>query len=29
MAVGYPADTRPEPTREPMERIVSFEKWGF
>ena len=29
MAVGYPADSRPEPKREPMENIVSFEKWKF
>ena len=29
MTVGYPADSRPEPQREPMERIVSFEKWGL
>jgi nitroreductase len=29
MAVGYPADSRPEPKREPMERIVCYEKWKF
>ena len=29
MTVGYPADSRPEPTREPMASIVSFDKWGF
>ena len=29
MAVGYPADSKPEPKREPMEKIVSFEKWKF
>jgi len=29
MTVGYPADSKPEPQREPMERIVSFEKWKF
>ncbi len=29
MAVGYPADTKPEPKREPMDKIVSFEKWKF
>jgi len=29
MAVGYPADKRPEPRREPVERIVCFEKWKF
>ncbi len=29
MAVGYPADSKPEPKREPMGKIVSFEKWKF
>lgn len=29
MTVGYPADTKPQPQREPMEKIVSFEKWEF
>ena len=29
MTVGYPADSKPEPKREPMEKIVSFEKWMF
>jgi len=29
MAVGYAADSKPEPKREPMENIVSFEKWKF
>ena len=29
MTVGYPADNKPEPKREPMEKIVSFEKWKF
>jgi nitroreductase len=29
MAVGYPADKRPEPKREPMDRIVCYEKWAF
>jgi nitroreductase len=29
MAVGYPADSKPEPKREPMDKIVSFEKWKF
>ena len=29
MAVGYPADSKPEPKREPMDRIASFEKWKF
>ncbi|MHC4170138.1 MAG: nitroreductase family protein [Planctomycetota bacterium] len=29
MTVGYPADNKPEPQRERMEKIVSFEKWKF
>jgi len=29
MTVGYPADSKPEPKREPMEKIVSFERWNF
>ena len=29
MALGYPADTFKEHRREPMDRIVSFEKWQF
>ncbi|OHB73808.1 MAG: nitroreductase [Planctomycetes bacterium RBG_16_55_9] len=29
MAVGYPADSKPEPKREPMEKIVCYEKWAF
>ncbi|MHC4330197.1 MAG: nitroreductase family protein [Planctomycetota bacterium] len=29
MTVGYPADNRPEPKREPMEKIVSYESWKF
>ena len=29
MTVGYPADTRPEPKRQPLEKIVSYEKWNF
>ena len=29
MTVGYPADSKPEPKREPMDKIVSFEKWKF
>ena len=29
MTVGYPADSKPKPKREPMEKIVSFEKWKF
>lgn len=29
MAVGYPADSKPKTKREPMEKIVSFQKWSF
>jgi len=29
MAVGYPADNRPEPKREPIDRIACYEKWTF
>ncbi len=29
MTVGYPADSRPEPKREPMGKIVSYESWKF
>jgi nitroreductase len=29
MTIGYPADSKPEPKREPMDKIVSFEKWKF
>ena len=29
MTVGYPADTKPEPKRQPLEKIVSYEKWNF
>lgn len=29
MAIGYPADARPEPDREPIEKIVCYEKWKF
>lgn len=29
MALGYPADAPKEHRREPVERIVSFEKWQF
>jgi nitroreductase len=29
MAVGYPAGSRPEPNREPIEKIACFEKWQF
>ena len=29
MAVGYPADSKSEPKREPMEKIVCYDKWRF
>jgi len=29
MAIGYPADTKPEPKREPIENIVCYDKWAF
>lgn len=29
MAVGYPADNKPEPKREPIDRIACYEKWTF
>jgi nitroreductase len=29
MAIGYPADSKKEPQREPMEKIVCYEKWKF
>jgi len=29
MAVGYPADSRPQPKRETIEKIVCYEKWKF
>ena len=29
MTVGYPADSRPEPKREPMEKIACYESWKF
>ena len=29
MAIGYPADSKPEPKREPIEKIVCYEKWTF
>ncbi len=29
MALGYPADTPKAHRREPLETIVSFEKWAF
>ncbi|MHC4511182.1 MAG: nitroreductase family protein, partial [Planctomycetota bacterium] len=29
MAVGYPADSKPRPKREPMDKIVCYETWTF
>ncbi len=29
MTVGYPADSKSEPKREPMEKIVCYDKWRF
>jgi nitroreductase len=29
MAVGYPADSKPEPKREPIEQIVCYDTWKF
>ena len=29
MAIGYPADSKKEPQREPMEKILCYEKWKF
>ncbi len=29
MAVGYPADSQKEPKREPMKKILCYEKWQF
>ena len=29
MIVGYPADTKPKPKREPIENIVCYDKWTF
>ncbi|MFC1605134.1 nitroreductase family protein [Planctomycetota bacterium] len=29
MTVGYPADSKPEPKREPIENIVCYDKWRF
>jgi nitroreductase len=29
MTLGYPSDSKPEPKREPIEKMVSFEKWNF
>ena len=29
MTVGYPADSKPEPKREPIEIIVCYDTWKF
>jgi len=29
MAIGYPADSKPQPKREPIENIVCYERWKF
>jgi nitroreductase len=29
MALGYPADKAPKKSREPVEKIVCYEKWQF
>jgi nitroreductase len=29
MTVGYPADSRPQPKREPVEKIACYQKWQF
>ncbi len=29
MALGYPADEPKQPSREPIEKIVCYEKWQF
>ncbi len=29
MTVGYPSDSPKQPSREPMEKIVCYEKWQF
>jgi nitroreductase len=29
MAVGYPADSKKEPRRQPLERILCYERWSF
>jgi nitroreductase len=29
MAVGYPADSKKEPRRESLDKIVCYEKWRF
>jgi nitroreductase len=29
MAIGYPADSKKQPQREPIEKILCYEKWKF
>ncbi|GAH44431.1 unnamed protein product, partial [marine sediment metagenome] len=29
MTLGYPADTAKKPSREPVEKIVCYQKWLF
>ena len=29
MAIGYPADSKKEPQREPIEKIFCYDKWKF
>jgi nitroreductase len=29
MTLGYPADSKPEPNREPLEKIVCYDTWKF
>ena len=29
MTIGYPADSKPEPKREPIETIVCYDTWKF
>jgi len=29
MAIGYPADSKKEPQREPIEKILCYDKWKF
>ncbi len=29
MAIGYPADSKKEPQREPVEKILCYDKWKF
>ena len=29
MVLGYPADSKPEPKREPIEKIVCYDTWKF